>query len=138
MAGMVSGKDSGLAAATHVSGSTMVVPAAATRLGGVYTEMELVLVQPGKAMVMVTAYVDVGTMENRIVSVSVSAMANDLVFVSRSAMKMVTAFVDVGTIENGIVSVSLSAMPNDLVFANANAFGLNLRAAPIVDRGRLE
>ena len=64
--------------------------------------MELVLVQPGKAMVMVTAFVDVGTMEN------------------------------------GIVSVSVSAMANDLVFANANAFGLNLRAAPLVDRGRLE
>ena len=125
---MVSGTDSGLAAAIHVSGSTMVVPAG----------MELVLVQPGKAMVMVTAFVDVGTMENRIVSVSVSAMANDLVFVPRSAMKMVTAFVDVGTIENGIVSVSLSAMANDLVFAHANAFGLNLRAAPLVDRGGLE
>ena len=63
----------------------MVVPAAATRLGGVYTDLELVLAQPGKAMVMVTAYVDVGTMENRIVSVSVSAMANDLVFANANA-----------------------------------------------------
>ena len=84
---MVSGTDSGLAAAIHVSGSTMMVPA----------DMELVLVQSGKAMVM----------ENGIVFVSVSAMT----------------FVDVGTIENGIVSVPSSAMANALVFPNTNAFG---------------
>ena len=84
---MVSGTDSGLAAAIHVSGSTMVVPA----------DMELVLVQSGKAMVM----------ENGISLVSVSAMI----------------FVDVGTIENGIVYVPSSAMANDFVFPKTNAFG---------------
>ena len=87
MAGMVSGTDSGLAAAIHVSGSTMVVPA----------DMELVLVQSGKAMVI----------ESGIVVVSVSAMT----------------FVDVGTIENGIVYAPSSAMANDFVFPKTNAFG---------------
>ena len=89
MAGMVSGTDSGLAAAIHVSGSTMVVPA----------DMELVLVQSGKAMVMVSG-TDSGL-------AAVSAMI----------------LVDVGTIENGIVYVPSSAMANDFVFPKTNAFG---------------